>query len=163
MARSQSNRWSLSIALFLNRLFLGGYLLLAGVTKVRGGVAQFYEDAFARMQPGWMPHWLSVGYGYSFPFLEIAVGALLILGLAGRGVAIVFLMMMSTIVIALAGVGQLFATQAGYKQAGPFHTNLILMALLFLLAVTGPGRISLDTLRRRSRRSRAGLPTESML
>jgi thiosulfate dehydrogenase (quinone) large subunit len=68
-------------AVALGRWGLGVVLLLAGIGKlgdVPGFVNGFLVPAFKET---WLPKPLVTGYGYALPFLEVGLGALLILGL----------------------------------------------------------------------------------
>ncbi|MCC7146128.1 MAG: DoxX family protein [Phycisphaeraceae bacterium] len=125
----------LNFALFVNRLALGLFLLLAGVSKLQGGVEKFVQGDYAQMTPAWLPTWFATPYGYFVPFGEVIFGAMLILGLAGRLAAIVVFLMLTSFTIA--------TYVAGAPVQGPFSPNLILIALAFLLAVIGPGGWSL--------------------
>ncbi len=134
--------------LLINRIALGAYMLLAGVGKVLGGVGNFYENSFKGLQPDFLPDLLARPYGYAIPFLEIAVGALLIVGLFTRWTAVVTTLMILSFTIAL-------WMKVGFPQAGasgPFHPNVILMTLCLWVVVVGGGRMSLDHVLRKSQR-----------
>ncbi|MCC6581399.1 MAG: DoxX family membrane protein [Phycisphaeraceae bacterium] len=148
MSRATLHPSLISLALLLNRLSLGLYFLLAGIAKVRGGISAFYHTKFVPMLPGWVPNFFALPYGYSLPILEILVGACLILGLLGRLTGTIATLLILSFSLALIGAD-------AFKSAGPFHPNLILLTLALLLALIGPGSLSLDQLlshRRRRRR-----------
>jgi putative oxidoreductase len=128
----------LDIALLVNRLSLGLYFLLAGVGKLRTGVGEFYTKAFSGLRPAWLPEAVASPFGHALPFIEVAVGALLVAGLLARLTAGVMALLLLSFSIALWQAG-LFV-----GGAGPFHTNIVFFTLAILLAVTGPGRASLE-------------------
>jgi thiosulfate dehydrogenase (quinone) large subunit len=67
-------------AVALGRWCLGLVLFFFGVGKLPdiGGFAQGMAGQFAKT---WLPGGLTVAYGYAIPFLEVILGALLVLGL----------------------------------------------------------------------------------
>lgn len=144
-----------AVALLLNRLSLGVFFLLAGIGKLRMGPAVFYREAFVKLRPSWLPESLASPYGHALPFLEFAVGALLVLGLLTRLTAGVVALMLASFTIALWVAGMFFA-----PGGAPFHTNVVFLTLAILLATTGPGRYSLDYLLRR-RKIQAALQSTS--
>ncbi len=134
---------SLRIALLLNRLSLGLYFMIAGVGKFTGGVGEFVAGPFAAMKPDWLGDWFATPFGYALPFVEVAAAALLIVGLFGRAAA----GLMALLLISFMIVG-------GIDHAHlPFNPNVILATVALLLAVIGPGRISLDAVLGRKHRT----------
>lgn len=128
------------VALLLNRIAVGAYILLAGVAKLRMGMEAFLKD-YETYQPAWLPDLIATPYGYALPFVEIVLGALLIVGLFTRISAIATLLLLLSITIATTiKVGSLSV------MGEPFNTNLIFMAIVLLIAVTGAGRLSVDAL-----------------
>jgi thiosulfate dehydrogenase (quinone) large subunit len=73
--------------LALGRCGLGFLFLFFGMAKLSGlkGFANGLAYDFART---WLPHWLLVTYGYLLPFVEVGLGAMLLLGLARNRVLI---------------------------------------------------------------------------
>jgi uncharacterized membrane protein YphA (DoxX/SURF4 family) len=143
MSRAGKTGWPLSFTLLLGRASLGLYLLLAGVGKIRGGVEEFYKNGFLPLKPPWLPEWFASPYGHAVPFMEVLVGAMLILGWVGRLWALFAVLAITSFTIAVYEAGMFF------KGAGPFHVNVILIALALILVAAGPGRISVDGFRRR--------------
>ena len=133
----------LDAVLLLNRLALGLYFLLAGVGKLRMGVGQFYEKGFLKLKPAWLPDAVASPYGHALPFLECALGGLLVLGLLGRWAAGLMALLLLSFTVALWQAGMFFG------GPGPFHDNVPFLTLAMLLAVTGPGRFSVDGLLKR--------------
>lgn len=128
------------IALLMQRLALGLFVLLQGVSKFHGGLEQFVNGLYHKMTPAFLPSGIAVPYGYAIPFLEVIFGSLLIVGLFGQLAAVVLLLMVISFTIALA--------YAGLAIGGPgiYSHNFMFLAMLFLLAVTGAGRYSVDRL-----------------
>jgi uncharacterized membrane protein YphA (DoxX/SURF4 family) len=150
MSRSISNSLAFHVTLLLNRLAIGLIFLLAGAHKIGMGVRTFYEQGFLALKPAWLPTLLAAPYGYALPFLEVAVGTLLIIGAFGRVVAGVATLMLISFTIALYAAGKFF------PESGPFHTNVVFITITLLLAATGPGPFSLDTVIRNAGRLRVG-------
>jgi uncharacterized membrane protein YphA (DoxX/SURF4 family) len=138
-----------AIALLLARVSLGLYLLNAGMHKlfVSGqSLSQSYAgwmDMFHKTAPSFLPGFIATPYGYAFPWLEMLIGALLVLGLFFRVTTIAGAILLLSIYIAQLVGG------------GPFmHHSLVFALFSIWLCCTGPGPISLDALtpRRRKRR-----------
>lgn len=137
---------TLSVLLLLNRLALGLYFALAGLTKVRGGVGKFYHGSFAALRPRWLPEFLALPYGYSLPWLELLFGATLVLGWYTRISAWAVAAMLVSINLALLLADRFF------DGPGPFHVNVMLLTLALLLGHVGGGALSVDALWRRGKR-----------
>jgi uncharacterized membrane protein YphA (DoxX/SURF4 family) len=135
MPATRTTGWPLDVALLLARVSLGAYFLLASISKFHMG-HEAWMQAYAHAKPVWLPQWFATPHGTALPYLEATVGALLILGLLARLVGGVMTLMLISFTI----VTGLMAPPL------PFHHNGILLPLAFLLTVTGPGRIALDTL-----------------
>ena len=130
------NSLAFSILILLNRAALGMSFVLAGVGKIQGGVEEFVDGFFRDTTPPWLPDWFATPYGYALPFVEVAAGALLVLGLFGRiGAGVCALMLLSFLI----------AVGIGHEQL-PFHPNVIFLALAVLLFVAGTGGISVDAI-----------------
>ncbi|MGQ9651403.1 MAG: DoxX family protein [Phycisphaerae bacterium] len=145
MAISQQSYGMMTLALFLSRCSLGLYFLFAGIGKIKSGVEAFYKGGFTSLKPLWLPDWFAMPYGHALPFVEVLVGAALIVGFYGRLAAAVAALALVSFVIALYQAGAIFP-----EKGGPFHPNVIFLTLAFLLAVTGPGTFSVDSFRGRS-------------
>ena len=133
MKATTTDPW-MSLALLLCRLAIGVYFVMAGIAKVRGGVQNFVDGAYAKSTPSWLPEAMAKPYGYAVPWLEILVGASVALGFFGRIGAGVMSLMLLSFMLAL-GIAD------GNK---PYSTNIILFALAILLAIAGSGAFSLD-------------------
>lgn len=132
---------SASLGMLLARLPVGAFFLIAGYDKLRGGVDNFVKAvSSSATPPPWVPPGSVETYLHVVPFLEVAVGAMLLLGLLTRlGALIGSLMVLSFTV----GYTHLHGVSPS-DQALPFHPNLIYLGLLLALLFVGPGRFSLD-------------------
>lgn len=125
----------------LLRLTLGTLFLFAGIGKFTGGIDAFasrLEQQFA----GKLPSLLVVPFGYALPFVEVAVGLLLVLGLFN--------------VVALAVSGLLLAALTfGTVVSGDFpsaaHNVSYALVNFVLLWTADYNKYSLDQLLRRRR------------
>lgn len=130
----------LNLAILLNRVLLGSYMAWVGFGKVRGGVGKFVHGRYAETTPDWLPSAIATPYGYALPWLELIPGVLLILGLFHRAAALVTAGVLLSIAVAM---------NFGFGGGGPpLHHSVIMCGLALLLAVTGPGRLSIENLRR---------------
>ena len=127
---------SFNLGLLLARMPIGILFVVAGVMKLHDGV-----QTFARQQIGNVPHWAPNGWGEGYlqalPYVEVVIGAMLILGLFGRVAAFVGALVVLSIIIGSTG-----AFSTGYL----FHANVIYTGLLVAILLLGPGRMSLDGL-----------------
>ena len=134
-------------ALFFLRLPLGLYLAVAGLNKAQGEIKEklghFYEGSFTRLKPAWLPDAFAVPYGYALPWLEMIVGAAIILGLFTRLASVIGLLMLVSFTLALA---LFFETIKAQPDAAnhPFNGNYIQITAYLLLALLGPGRWAVD-------------------
>lgn len=140
------------LVILLNRVALGGYFLAAGWGKVlkEGGLEEFqnfYTALVDQMtESGKLPaylvgeNWQGFHHFYMtiLPYAELALGALLIIGLLARLSSLLMTGMLVSFTLALYGADKFFA------GSGPFHTNVILAMLALLLVFIGAGRFSID-------------------
>jgi putative oxidoreductase len=137
-----------NIGLFLARIPLGAYFLLAGLHKITGGVSGFVSFA-SKNVPQWMPPALGKAYLYALPFVELIAGAMVILGLFTRFNALIQALILTSILIAM-GIYD--------KAGGPFHPNLVFLGLALMLAVVGGGDWSVDRMMGRKKQSKSSVP-----
>ncbi len=142
MASVTGSKELTDLALLINRLSLGMVFLLAGAQKIAGGINTFYEKGFLSLKPSWLPVWFAWPYGHALPFLELVLGAMLIVGLFSRTTAGLIAIMLFSFTIALASKGMFFAN-------GPIHPNVVYLTLAVLLAVLGAGSLSADRMWRK--------------
>ena len=138
-----------NLMLLLNRLSIGVYLLLAGVGKItgEGGIPGFVGGPYKAMTPPWLPPTVATPFGYALPILEVVFGLLLEIGLFGRFSAWVVSLLLLSFTVALYHAGMFWHTPPAVP--GPYHTNVILITTSLLLAIAGPGCVSVDALFRR--------------
>lgn len=136
-----------SLGLFLARLPMGLFFLIAGYSKLHGGVSNFVSS-YQSYIPSWAPADLGVRYLQLVPYLEVAVGAMLVLGLLTRLAGLVGALMVITYIISVTGVK---------APPLPFHPNMIYLGVLLTLFFVGPGKLSLDGMFF-SKRKRAATP-----
>jgi uncharacterized membrane protein YphA (DoxX/SURF4 family) len=131
-----------SLGLLLLRLPVGAFFLLAGVMKFRMGVGNFVDSSLKSAQPYMSEH---VGRMFltALPYAEVALGALLILGLLTRFAGLVCTLLLISIMVSVTGV----------RQDQMPHPNVVLLGATLALMLCGPGRISLDGLFFRPRRT----------
>lgn len=66
------------------RLAMGINFFGHGFFRILSGVGAFANGMAETMTKGPLPHALSLGYGYCIPWIELLLGALLLLGLFSR-------------------------------------------------------------------------------
>ena len=142
----------LPVGLLLCRITLGGMFLLSGLIKVMGeindGPGTFRNGYYAKMQPSFVPDLVAAPYGYALPWLELVLGALLLVGLFGRVAALLIALVMASILISQINAYGLSATDG----PAPFNPNYVLLSLALLLTLLGPGRLSADAVLARRKR-----------
>lgn len=135
------------IALLAVRLSLGAYLFFAGIRKAFSHGMDFGQSMTAWMEkyhastPSFVPSFVATPWGYVIPWLEIALGVLLVLGLFFRVTTAALTLMMLSIAVAVMA-----------ESGTPLHHSVIITTVAFLLIFVGPGRFSGDALLRGRRR-----------
>ncbi len=128
------------LAYALLRIALGVNFLGHGFFRILAGVGGFAVTTADHMSKSPIPHAVNLAFAYAIPFLELALGVLLILGLATRlslAVGALFMMMLTV------GV----TSNQQWDVAGQqLLYSLIFFVLLFLLEHNG---FAVDTRRRR--------------
>ncbi len=140
-------------ARLLTRVALGWFLFHQGWGKVvqdwTGGLGTFYQsDFFQNNNPAWLPDLIAAPYGYALPWAEVAIGALLILGVFNRITAGAATLIFLSIAVAWLDGGSLL----------PRHMLMVYTPLAAYFFFAGPGRFSLDAIlsRRAAGRQRFG-------
>ncbi len=130
---------SSNLGLLLARLPVGALFAYAGFFKIaKMGVANFVSKSAGTI-PGFLPTPLGRAYLYALPFVELAVGVLIVLGWFTRAAGLIASLILISIMIAVTGV----KSEAG----GPFHNNVIVLGVTLMLFFAGPGAIALDGVR----------------
>jgi uncharacterized membrane protein YphA (DoxX/SURF4 family) len=156
-SRTRRQRWSwLPWAGTAGRLLLGAVFVFSGVLKV-GDPAQSVRAVRAYRL---LPEAVVPAFGYGLPFLEVAVGILLILGLASRLSAVVAAVLLVMFMVGIGAAwarglqidcgcfskgGEVGAGDTMYPQEMARDAGLLLMAVALArwpasrLAVSGAG------------------------
>ena len=124
---------SSNMGLLLARIPLGLYFALLGVAHFK---TQNFATQYVAALPTWMPAEAGKGYSSMLPFLEMAVGGMLILGLTTRLGGFL-----------AAGITGLLVAAAGFSldpNAANRLLPLIVLGLSILLLCIGGGKFTLD-------------------
>lgn len=124
---------SSNLGLLIARVPLGLYFALAGYAHFK---TQNFATQYVAALPTWMPPEAGKGYSSVLPFLEMAVGLLLVIGLTTR-IGGLLAACITGMVVAAAGFKL-------YPDAG--HQMLVLFGLSILLLCLGGGKFTLDNL-----------------
>ena len=122
---------SSNLGLLLARVPLGLYFAMAGYHHF---TTQNFATQYVAALPTWMPPEAGKGYSSVLPFLEMAVGGLLLLGLTTR-LGGLLAAVITGVVVAAAGFKV-------YPDAG--HQMLVMLGLSILLLCLGGGKFTLD-------------------
>jgi uncharacterized membrane protein YphA (DoxX/SURF4 family) len=122
-----------SIGLFLARVPLGVLFVYAGVMKFRMGVASFTESSMPAATR-FMSENLARMFLNALPYVEIALGALIVLGLLTRVAAFLTTALLISIIISVT------------KLDPEKYSNFVYTGLAAGLVFCGPGRLSIDGL-----------------
>ena len=128
---------STGLGMLLARLPMGVMFVCAGLSKLDHWKSDTFVSNMSDKLPTWAPHEWGMHYLQAIPFAEIAVGALLIVGLMTRLCGLVGALMVATFTYAITG----WRTGAG--QPFNLQGNLIYIGLLLAIFLVGPGHISL--------------------
>lgn len=129
---------------FVLRITLGMLFFVAGLNKFIGGVAGIQAMIAKTFAATWLPAFAYVPFAYVLPYLEVAFGVLILLGLF----RLYALALGSLLMVALA-FGMLVASQSQVAFANIFYVSLFVAALF-----TSPwDKLSLDTLIQRPSRA----------
>ena len=93
------------VAYAVLRCTTGFVFLLFGVGKLQGGVPQFVAGLHEQFSKTWLPAFVVGAVGWAVPYLQLIVGALLVLGLLTRLAALIMglLMLVLTVGLTIAG------------------------------------------------------------
>jgi len=143
MKHPLDSKWTQTLGLFLARVPLGIYLLLDGYAKIQHGPVLFAFEHLGSFQK-YFPFWVAAGFLVLLPFVELAAGAFLALGLFSRTGAFLASFILLSIMLAFTGFHGL--------NGAPFNPLLILLGLAVMLGFAGSGALSIDRLVWRKRR-----------
>ena len=122
-----------NLGLLLARIPLGLYFALLGYAHFR---TQSFATQYVAALPSWMPSEARHGYSSMVPFIEMAVGGLLLLGLTTR-VGGFLAAVMTGLLVAAAGFS---LDPDGATKLLP----LIVLGLSILMLCMGGGKFTLD-------------------
>lgn len=133
-----------SIGLLCARLPLGAFFIFAAVSKLRMGPSKFAEFATTHL-PNWsIAHKLPPNFTNTFlnslPWIELAAGIFLVVGLLGRVAGLVTSLLLISFMAGFTGISGHLAENVDL----PFHPNLVLLGLALAVLFCGPGRLSVD-------------------
>jgi uncharacterized membrane protein YphA (DoxX/SURF4 family) len=128
-----------SLGLLFARLPLGLSLAHTGFRKIHDMGVENFVSASVDKVPSYMPHWFGNMYLHAVPYAEVALGALLVLGLLSR---------VSGLLTALMLLSFAMATHSFVDVNAPLpFTNPVVYACFALIVLfAGPGKISIDGL-----------------
>lgn len=141
MLKPAQQHFMQDIAILSVRLSLGAYLFFAGVRKAfsQGSdirlSASTWMEKYNAMTPAFVPGFIATPWGYAIPWLELILGALLVLGVFFRVTTVLTTVMMLSIAIAVVA-----------KDGTLLHHSVIITTVTFLLIFLGAGRFSADAL-----------------
>lgn len=129
-----------SLAYFLLRISFGSVFLVFGIQKLAMGPSAFSAMVVGQFTKSPLPLFLARAFGLTLPFLETALGVLIVLGLftVSALAADALLLLVLTFGLAVSGQGQLIPA------------NLVYILICFVLLFAAEhNRWGLDDLRRR--------------
>jgi uncharacterized membrane protein YphA (DoxX/SURF4 family) len=126
---------SSNFGLLLARIPLGLYFALAGYAHFK---TQNFATQYAAALPAWMPSEAGKGYSSVLPFVEMAVGGLLLLGLTTR---VGGMLAAGITALLIAGMGLSFETNPNSTQ----YQMLMMVGLSVLMLCLGGGKFTLDS------------------
>ena len=125
---------SSNLGLLLARIPLGLYFALAGYAHFR---TQNFATQYVAALPTWMPAEAGKGYSSILPFIEMAIGALVILGLTTR---VGGFLAAGVTAMLVGGMGLSFESNPNSSQ---YHL-LMMLGLSVVLLCLGGGKFTLD-------------------
>lgn len=131
-----------ALAYAVLRLALGVNICGHGAFRILSGVGAFAHGMVVGMDKGPLPHALSLGFGYCIPWIELVLGALLVMG---------FLTRMALVAGGLFIVVLTFGTTSIQNWQGAGGQLLYSLAFFVLLWCFDANSISVDTLMQRRR------------
>jgi putative oxidoreductase len=124
------------LAVLICRIMLGTTFIMAGVNKLTpkegrtlGEELAKFSEYVASQAP--LPESIGAAYGYALPFVELAAGALLVIGLLTRVTSGVISLMLISFAIGM--------------TMGVINPNTVMASLALLLVFTGSGRFGVDS------------------
>jgi putative oxidoreductase len=126
---------STSLGLLIVRIPLGVLFICAGWSKIfQTGIGKFVAFSAPNL-PHFVPDYLGKTYLYLFPFFELGMGLLVLLGLWTRLAAFILTLMLISIIWAITGI---------HQSPMPYHPNVMFLAVAILLFLAGGGTFTID-------------------
>ena len=142
----------LNLALFLARVPLGAYFALSGYNKIFGPGVKAFADGAMKMGPERVPPDFRHAFLTALPFVELASGLFVIVGLLVRTFSFVQSLLLISFLIA-AWKGYHVAHVPGSNDgSSPFDLNVVLLGLSLCLTLLGAGEWHAHRMFRRRRR-----------
>ena len=137
MKNPLASEMSTNLGILVARLALGASLILAGYAHFSGagGVKAFANSNVANL-PRWMSGEAAAGYSQCLPFIEMAAGGMLVLGLTTRVGG----------VLAAAVYGIILSARGVHLHPHPEEHLPIYLATAILLLCLGGGKLTVDGL-----------------
>jgi uncharacterized membrane protein YphA (DoxX/SURF4 family) len=127
---------SANLGLLLARVPVGVLFCIEGYQKVAHvGVSKFVADHSGQV-PAYMPAWFGKPFLTGLPFIEIALGALVVLGLFTRLSGL----LLSCLLVSFLMITGLHDGTGNW----PFNLNFLFLGTALMLLFTGGGAISAD-------------------
>src|SRR5437667_6032019 len=134
MKNPLASQTSTNLGIFVARLALGASLLMAGYAHFSSGV-KIFANSNASNLPRWMPGEAAGAYSQCLPFLEMAAGGMLVLGLTTRGGGF----------LAAVIYGIILSARGVHLHPHPEEHMPVYLAVAFLLLCLGGGELTLDS------------------
>src|SRR5947199_259515 len=128
---------STGLGMLAARVPMGVMFLCAGYAKLDHWRSDTFVSNFGDKLPTWAPHEWGMHYMQAIPYAEMAVGALLIIGLLTRLSGLIGALMVASFTYAITG------WRTTSPQPFNLQPNLIFIGLLLAIFLVGPGRLSL--------------------
>ena len=135
MRNPLASETSTNLGIFIARLALGTTLLMAGYSHFSGGVKPFANSNVTNL-PRWMPGDAAYGYSQCLPFLEMAAGGMLVLGLTTRIGGL----------LAAVVTGVVLSARGLHVPPHPEEHLPVYLAAAILLMCLGGGKLTLDAM-----------------
>lgn len=129
-----------ALGILIPRVAMGYLMTMAGFIKLHDfGLTKFVDSSIG-LVPEWFGHEMGRAYLYTLPFVEAAVGLLLIVGLLTRWAAFVNVLLLGSIIYAMKDVKEF----APISSQGALHFNVIYLSIAIFFWLNGGGKISVD-------------------
>ena len=129
----------LNLALFLARVPLGAYFAIGGYNKIFGAGVRAFADGSMKMLPTWVPPDFGRPYLTALPFVELASGIFLIVGLLVRTFSFLQSLLLISFIIAMKSGYSIAHVPGSQADGSPFDKNIVFLGLALCLTLLGSG------------------------